>query len=373
MSTTPPVATRTRGKKLMTASDKCASLVIPPLPALPSPTVFLSPHMHRGPSLNPVPVLVAPTTSPGPLGLMDEQAPRTRSPSPTNCNPTGCHAENTPPPILTNPSSSLPLDPSWSLTFSPSFSQKATSPDARSPSLSQRSGTSPISVHDSPPTVTPSLLLEPPPTFISLEETSINTNNLPPGPIKSTSSSPSTFERIVELLPLPPSPTPAADVIDLTGSPKARPHPPLTEEDWTCGFCEAHFPSRLECDAHLSDVHLLSQEKVELSPQLDAKQDGLPKTPSTRDSPPVPTLVESDNALFNIFNTPLPPKSKLFRCQSCGLQFDKYKRFRNHKLTHLTTPTPSIPSPMTSKTISRAEPPTSIPISTPRRDTAPLA
>ncbi|KAG8160611.1 hypothetical protein JTE90_022573 [Oedothorax gibbosus] len=118
----------------------------------------------------------------------------------------------------------------------------------------------------------------------------------------STSSSSCTVERTVELQPLPLSPIPATDVIDLTGSPKTRPHPPVTVEDWTCGFCEVHFSSRMECDAHLSDIHLLSQEKVELSPPSNAKHDELPKSPTLRDSPPVPTPVEPDNALFNIFD-----------------------------------------------------------------------
>ncbi|KAG8179234.1 hypothetical protein JTE90_004062 [Oedothorax gibbosus] len=363
---------------MMTASDKCASLVTPPLPASPSPTVFLTPHTHRYPSPNPVPVLVSPTSSPGPLGLTDEQAPRTRSPSapspsPTRCIPTVFHAENTFPPSLTNPSSSLPLDPSWSLTFSPSLSQKATFPRAKSPSLTQRPETSPVTVQDSTPTVATTHLPEPPPPSISLEETTNGTAELPPEPSMSTSSSSSIVERTVELQPLPPSPNPATDVIDLTGSPKTRPHPPLIEEDWTCGFCEVHFSSRMECDAHLSDIHLLSQEKVELSPPRDAKHEELPKSPALRDSPLVPTLVEPDNAQFNIFNTPLPPKSKLFRCQSCGLQFDQYQRFRTHKLTHQKTPFPSFPSPMTTTATTHAEPPTSASIFTTRGDTAPLA
>ncbi|KAG8160612.1 hypothetical protein JTE90_022574 [Oedothorax gibbosus] len=175
----PPVANRTRGKTMMTASDKCASLFNPPLPASPSPTVFLTPHTHRNPSPNPVPVLVSPTSSPVPLGLTDEQAPRTRSPSapspsPTRCIPTVFHAENTFPPSLSNPSSSLPLDPSWSLTSSPPLSQKAKFPKAKSPSPTQRPETSPVTVQDSPPTVASTHLPEPPPPSIPLEENKLH-------------------------------------------------------------------------------------------------------------------------------------------------------------------------------------------------------
>ncbi|KAG8174128.1 hypothetical protein JTE90_028358 [Oedothorax gibbosus] len=290
---TPPVAARTRGKTLVTATDNCASFITPPLPTSSEIDALLAPPSPRCPSPNVDPDPVATTAPPEPSGPLDI------------------------PPRSTSPPVSPPLDPSWSLTFSPSLSQRATYTRVKTPSQNHH------------PLI--------PPTTDN-NERSID-DQIPPPPKQQ-------------------NPT----VAHLSSSPTDVTPPPVPDEVWTCGFCEARFPNRTECDTHLSELHILSQEREDFSPQKMTEHPELPSSPSPRSSPQVPTLVDLDNALFNIFNTPLPPKTKLFRCHLCGLQFDMPQKLRSHSLSHQMTPSLSIPiPPTTTSTINAEVPSTSSP------------
>ncbi|KAG8175810.1 hypothetical protein JTE90_013361 [Oedothorax gibbosus] len=285
---TPPVAARTRGKTLVTATDNCASFVTPPLPTSSEIDALLAPPSPQCPSPNVDPDPVATTAPPEPSGPLDVL------------------------PRSTSPSVSPPLDPSWSLTFSPSLTQRATYTRVKTPSQNHHT------------------LI--PPTKDNTER-SID-DQIPPPPKQQN--------------PI---------VVHLSSSPFDVPPPPVPDEVWTCGFCEAHFPSRTECDTHLAELHILSQEREEFSPPKMTEHPELPTSPSPRSSPPVPTLVDLDNALFNIFNTPLPPKTKLFRCHMCGLQFDMPQKLRSHSLSHQTTPSLSIPIQLPTTPTTNAEAP----------------
>ncbi|KAG8175815.1 hypothetical protein JTE90_013366 [Oedothorax gibbosus] len=246
------------------------------------------------------------------------------------------------------------LDPSWSPTFTQS--QGATYSRTLTPCQSSDNVNHPdADLEAQLPSVTPNHLPEPhlrksshqePPHVSCALLPELNTQALSPNiPVKQK----------VDAQLTPPSPLHTSRTNDLSCSPKDAPPPSHSDEDWTCGFCEAHFTNRKDCDSNLSDIHILSQEREEFSPTRKTEHSDSPISHSPRHSPPAPSLVDLDNALFNIFNTPLPPKTKLVRCQSCGLQFDNLLKLRSHKLSHHLMPVTSVPALMTSNTTSPAE------------------
>ncbi|KAG8175569.1 hypothetical protein JTE90_018862 [Oedothorax gibbosus] len=288
---TPPVATRTRGKTMMPVPVKCASLVAPASTCPPTSQASMTPNIDPNP------------TSPPDVPTHKSAVPQDTSNLPTASPSSACHTESitstttltdsTTPPKSSSPNPSPPLDLIWSLTFSPSLSQKATYSKSLIPSNSNLHETPPVATQKTqPPTASPTQRPETPtcPTVHHESADDTDGQHLPPVPKQHSLIPDITDELNVDDQLPPPSPQQSSVTIDLSSSPEAVPPPPATEEDWTCGFCEAHFPSMTKCDAHLSELHILSQERDEISPPRTSVQPDSPISPSPRCSPPVPTL-----------------------------------------------------------------------------------
>ncbi|KAG8175564.1 hypothetical protein JTE90_018857 [Oedothorax gibbosus] len=214
---TPPVAARTRGKTLVTATDKCASFVVPPLPASSDLDALPAPPSPAALRRTWTPCRLQPLHPRGPLDV---------------------------PPRSTSPSASPPQDPSWSLTFTPSQSQRATHSRIMTPFQSSDNVTSPDADLESQlPSVTPTHLPEPHTRKSFHQEPPNDSCALLPDLNIQALSPNITVKQKVDAQLTPPSPLHTSSVNDFSRSPRKRLHLPIQKKIGRAASVRPTFPT----------------------------------------------------------------------------------------------------------------------------------